>query len=116
MPSLGWLPHRTIRARQHDDADPFAVTHVQEVWIRRGERLGRAASSLGGDTVGHAHRASSAVIVPGTQSSCGCTQGGVGGSRFEQAQLGQIQRGVLLIGSRHPDQLVQNLGQADRSQ
>jgi hypothetical protein len=89
------------------------MADVEEVRIGGRQRFGPGPSSLCSDAVGHTDRASGPVVVAGPQPPCLSADSGIDQSGLEQAELGEIQSGLLFVGSNNPYQMVQDLGHAD---
>jgi hypothetical protein len=88
----------------------------KQMRIRRGERLRPMPSHLCGDAVGHADRAARPVISASSKAPCGSADGRVHGDRPEQAELGEVERGLFLVGAGKPHQVIENLAQTDCGQ
>src|SRR5581483_5960338 len=74
------------------------------------------AGGLGGDAVGQADGAVFAVVVAGAKPAGSGGEVGSHRDAVEQPELSQIERRLLLVGPDDPNQMVQDLGHADRSQ
>jgi hypothetical protein len=109
-------PDGSVRVGQRDGVDLFTVADVEQVGVGGGEWASRGSCGFRGDAVGQADRAVGAVVVAGAQTSGGVAGSGVDGQRFEQAELGEVEDGVVLLGSGQADQMIEDLGQSDRSQ
>jgi hypothetical protein len=97
-------------------SDLFGVADVEQVGVRGGQRLMSGAGSFGGDAVGQTDGAPLAVVAAGAKPTGGCANVGSDGEAVEQPELRQIEGRIFFVGSDDANQVVQDLGDADRGQ
>lgn len=91
-------------------------THVEQVRIGADSGRGERASGFRHHTVGQANRTIPPVIVAGAEQPGTHGEAGVERKRIGQAQLGHIQGGLFLGDADESNQVVDHLGDTERSE
>lgn len=84
--------------------------------VGRRKVLPAGPCDLGGDTVGEAHLTSGPVVVLRPKSPGGRAGRGINGNTIDEAELGKVQRRILLIRACETNQVVKDLSDAKGSQ
>ena len=92
------------------------MADVEEVWIGGGEGLPAGPGDLGGDTVGEAHLAPAPVVMPGPKSPGRRADRRINGHAIDEAQLGKVERRILLVRSGEANEVVEHLRYAEGGQ
>lgn len=92
------------------------MADVEQVRIGGREGLPAGPGDLGGDTVGEADLAFGPVVVPCPKSPGRRADRRINGHTIDEAQLGKVERRVLLIRSGEANKVVQHLRYAQRGQ
>lgn len=86
------------------------------MWIGRGESRPETASGLRSDAVGDAHRSVGPVVVARPHQTGTEREVGVDGKRVGDPELRDVQHGLFFGGADDSDQVVDDLGKAQRGQ
>lgn len=112
--SRRWHPPLAVRCGQRVDADGLPVAHVEQVRVGGREHRTEVPGDLSGDAVSQADRASGAVAVARSEPSRTGRGRRIAPDGFEQAELGEVERSLVLVRSDDADEMIEHLGDPDQ--
>ena len=92
------------------------MADVEQVGIGGCEGLPEGPGDLGGDTVGEADLAPGPVVVPCPKAPGRGADRRINGHAIDEAQLGKVERRILLVHPREANEVVEHLRDANGRQ